>query len=217
MGHYDEMFQSHIVTIDAVTAKKVETGLYKMDMKRKWLYLYIRKRKTPIKIKATDNIREKFNSLDWLYFDKYIKDNYNLETGNQYKKKSTKSKATSKSTKKKTAPKKKVSSPKTVTYKHECANSASYHQRKYKHWAKKLTKVDTTKTTGYAFEGEWLSATSQVSVPVGAIVVEYRGCEGKQYHLYKMTETGKKELAAESSKNIVDFIKEADKALKGGK
>jgi len=32
-----------------------------------------------------------------------------------------------------------------------------------------------------------------------------------------MTETGKKELAAESSKNIVDFIKEADKALKGGK
>lgn len=102
MGHYDEMFQSHIVTIDAVTAKKVETGLYKMDMKRKWLYLYIRKRKTPIKIKATDNIRKKFNSLDWLYFDKYIKDNYNLETGNQYKKKSTKSKATSKSTKKKT-------------------------------------------------------------------------------------------------------------------
>ena len=100
MRHYDEMFQSYIVTIDAVTAKKVETGLYKMDMKRKWLYLYIQKRKTPIKIKATDNIREKFNSLDWLYFDKYIKYNYNLETGNQYKKKSTKSKATSKSTKK---------------------------------------------------------------------------------------------------------------------
>lgn len=39
MRHYDEMFQSYIVTIDAVTAKKVETGLYKMDMKRKWLYL----------------------------------------------------------------------------------------------------------------------------------------------------------------------------------
>ena len=101
MGHYDKMFQSYIVTIDAVTAKKVETGLYKMDMKRKWLYLYIRKRKTPIKIKATDNIREKFNSLDWLYFDKYIKQNYNLETGNKYKKKSSKKSSSKKKTTKK--------------------------------------------------------------------------------------------------------------------
>ena len=101
MGHYDEMFQSHIVTIDAVTAKLVTTGLYKMDMKRKWLYLYIRNRKTPIKLKVTPTVQERFNKLDWLYFDNYIRSNYNLKTGNQFKKKF------SKSTKKKSSKKKK--------------------------------------------------------------------------------------------------------------
>ena len=208
MGHFDEMHKSHIVEIDKITAKQIKTGLYKMDMKQKWLYLYLKNRKTPVKIKATAEIKDKFNKLDWLYFDSYIQQNYNLKTGNKYKKKSSKKT----SSKKKTT--KKKSTPKLVTYKHSCADSAKYHQQKYKHWAKKITSVDTTKSTGYAFKGEWLPKTSEVQVPVGSIIIEFRGCSYPEYYLYKMTSSGKKEIAKSSKQSLVNFIKIADKELK---
>jgi hypothetical protein len=85
MGFFDDIFQDKSIEIDKVTDKRIKSGLYKMDMKNKYLYLFIRKRKTPIKLKATHLIANKFNNLDWDYFDEYITLNYDLETGNKYR------------------------------------------------------------------------------------------------------------------------------------
>jgi hypothetical protein len=59
-----------------------------------------------------------------------------------------------------------------VLYTHQCKNSANYHKSKYKHWAKLVTGVDTSKTNGYAFSGEFLNINAEHKVPVGSIVVE---------------------------------------------
>lgn len=93
-----------------------------------------------------------------------------------------------------------------VVYEHNCSNISKYHLGKYKHWAKLITDVDTTKTNGFAFQGEWLSTTNQVKVPENSIIVEYRSCEGKEFHLYKMTKQGKEEIAAAERGKLVDFI-----------
>ncbi len=103
---------------------------------------------------------------------------------------------------------------KMVVYEHDCMSAARYHKGKYKHWAKLLTNVDETKSNGYAFMGEWLSKDVQVQVPEGAIVVEYRGCEGKQYHLYRMGKNGKEEITASSREELVGFIRVAAEVLK---
>ena len=59
-----------------------------------------------------------------------------------------------------------------VLYAHNCKNSANYHRSKYKHWAKLVTAVDTTKTNGYAFAGDFLRFESEHKVPAGSIIVE---------------------------------------------
>jgi hypothetical protein len=41
-----------------------------------------------------------------------------------------------------------------------------------KSWLKIVTRVDTSKTNGYAFEGEFLKEGIEIEVPVGAIVIE---------------------------------------------
>jgi hypothetical protein len=59
-----------------------------------------------------------------------------------------------------------------VLYTHACKNSSNYHRNKYKHWAKLITTVDTSKTNGYAFIGEFLNINAEHKLPVGSIVVE---------------------------------------------
>lgn len=79
-----------------------------------------------------------------------------------------------------------------VLYTHECKNCAGYHLGKYKHWAKKLSGVDTSKTNGYAFAGEFLDVRSEHKVPAGSIVVEVCGMD---FAAYRCTANGKEELA----------------------
>lgn len=62
--------------------------------------------------------------------------------------------------------------PQLVLYEHGCKASATYHLNKYKHWSKLVTGVDTAKTNGYAFQGEFLSVRNEHKVPVGSIIVE---------------------------------------------
>ena len=62
-----------------------------------------------------------------------------------------------------------------VLYTHGCKGAASYHLGKYKHWAKLVTSVDTTKTNGYAFAGEFLAVTAEHKVPLGSVIVEVCG------------------------------------------
>jgi len=102
-----------------------------------------------------------------------------------------------------------------VVYEHDCMKSASYHLRKYKHWAKLLTAVDTTKSNGFAFIGEWLSVTSQNQVIEGSLVVEYCGYDGnREFKLYRVTQSGKVEIVASSRQTIVEFIRKAAEELK---
>jgi len=54
---------------------------------------------------------------------------------------------------------------------HPCQDASRHHLGKYKHWAKLLTGVDTTKTNGYAWEGRFLSVGAEHLLPAGSIVV----------------------------------------------
>ena len=57
-------------------------------------------------------------------------------------------------------------------YAHDCMNSANYHKNKYKHWAKLVKNIDTNKSNGYAFIGEFLSINVEHKLPIGSLVVE---------------------------------------------
>ncbi len=63
-----------------------------------------------------------------------------------------------------------------VLYTHNCKGSSRHHLGKYKHWAKLVTAVDTSKTNGYAFSGEFLAVGAEHKVPVGSVIVEV--CDG---------------------------------------
>jgi hypothetical protein len=75
-----------------------------------------------------------------------------------------------------------------AVYHHGCMNSANHHKNKYKHWAKLVTSIDTTKANGYAFGGEFLNINVEHKVPVGSIVVEV--C-GNDIEAYRITANGK--------------------------
>lgn len=79
-----------------------------------------------------------------------------------------------------------------VLYTHECKDCAGYHLSKYKHWAKIVRSVDTSKTNGYAFAGEFLDVRSEHRVSVGSIIVEV--C-GMNLAAYRCTADGKEEIA----------------------
>lgn len=79
-----------------------------------------------------------------------------------------------------------------VIYTHGCRGSSDYHKRKYKHWAKHIHSVDTTKFDGYAFIGDWLELERYNYVPSGAIVVEV--CSD-DFTCYRITEDRKEEIA----------------------
>jgi hypothetical protein len=95
-------------------------------------------------------------------------------------------------------------------YEHDCIASAKYHLGKYKHWAKQLNSVDSSKTNGFAFIGDWLSVNSQNKLPLNSIVVEFKGCEGSgSYTLYRITENGKEKIIDADKTNISELIDKA--------
>ena len=97
-----------------------------------------------------------------------------------------------------------------VLYTHECKNSAKYHLRKYKHWAKLLTAVDATKTTGYAFVGDWLNVNQEHKIPVGSIVVEV--C-GTTITAYKMTKEGTEKIDSARTDEMSQLIEKLAKMI----
>jgi hypothetical protein len=44
---------------------------------------------------------------------------------------------------------------------------------RHKHWAKVVVGVDTTKSSGYAYEGEFIAAGGVQDVPAGAVLLVY--------------------------------------------
>jgi hypothetical protein len=97
-----------------------------------------------------------------------------------------------------------------VLYTHGCKNSARHHLSKYKHWAKVVTSVDTTKTNGYAFQGEFLGVTREHKLPVGSIIVEV--CDTDIF-AYRLTLEGKKEITKGKTKSMSAFIETVAAAL----
>ena len=92
-----------------------------------------------------------------------------------------------------------------VIYTHNCHGSAKHHKGKYKHWCKLVDNVDTNKTNGYAFAGDFLSLDSENLVPLNSVVVEV--C-GNDYTAYKIIDDNEKEEVASGVKrNLVTFIR----------
>lgn len=79
-----------------------------------------------------------------------------------------------------------------VLYTHDCKDRANHHINKYKHWAKLVECIDTTKTNGYAFDGSFLNVQSEHKIPSGSIVVEVCGYD---LTAYRCTANGKEKIA----------------------
>ncbi|HQL66790.1 MAG TPA: hypothetical protein PK151_04505 [Caldisericia bacterium] len=105
---------------------------------------------------------------------------------------------------------------KKVIYEHPCKGSARHHLNKYKHWAKKLTSLDMSKTNGYAFGGDFLKIDSQNLLEINSLVIEFAGCSGSSFRLEKIINDGKSEtLATGNHSNFIDFLREVEKHFRG--
>jgi len=102
---------------------------------------------------------------------------------------------------------------KLIVYTHDCKDASSYHLGKYKHWAKLVTSVDTTKTNGYAFQGKFLDVQSEHLVPVGSVIVEV--C-GKNITAYQAVEDGFEEIAEARTDAMVGFINKVAAVVNSG-
>jgi hypothetical protein len=88
-------------------------------------------------------------------------------------------------------------------YTHDCKNAARHHLGKYKHWSKLVTSVDTSKTNGYAFGGDFLTVTAEHKIPVGSVVVEV--CGGT-IEAYIMKPEGKEHQFKAPTSSMSNFI-----------
>ena len=95
---------------------------------------------------------------------------------------------------------------KKVIYTHDCFGSSNYHMNKYKHFSKKLTGIDESKTNGYAFSGDFLSVECENLVTEGSYIVEV--CMGI-IKLYKASDNEKELLLKGNSGAYVSFIRKA--------
>jgi len=94
-----------------------------------------------------------------------------------------------------------------VLYTHSCKGSASYHLRKYAHWAKVVTGVDTTQTNGYAFQGDFLKIEAEHKLPAGSVIVEV--CDNS-ISAYRLSPEGEKIKIAkgkrDSMSSFIDIV-----------
>jgi hypothetical protein len=88
----------------------------------------------------------------------------------------------------------KVETQKKYLYTHACKYGSNYHLKKYKHWSKLVTAVDTAKTNGYAFVGDFLNVSAEHLLPIGSIIVEV--CD-EDITAYKITDSDTREKIAE--------------------
>lgn len=98
-------------------------------------------------------------------------------------------------------------------YEHDCISSAKYHLGKYKHWSKKIDDIDTSKSNGYAFKGEFLDIKQQHKLKINSLVVEFKGCKGNIYTLYKITEQGKEKIIEADRTNLFELIEKVKEEI----
>ena len=95
---------------------------------------------------------------------------------------------------------------KKTIYTQDCFDSSDYHIRKYKHFAKKITAIDSNKTNGFAFLGEFLDVNKENLVSQGSYIVEVCSSSIK---LYRAFNDSKELLLKGSSSGYVSFIRKA--------
>ena len=89
-------------------------------------------------------------------------------------------------------------------YKHDCSSESNYHVQSSKHWAKVVKEVDTSKSNGYAFKGDFLKVKGENLVPQDAYVVETCGGSLKLYHVIESHK--KEEVLTGRLANFCSFI-----------
>ena len=77
----------------------------------------------------------------------------------------------------------------------------SARDSRWKSWRRELTGVDVTKTTGYAFQGDWLTAGRKAELEVGSYVLIYDEIGSAKHHkpevqICKVTEEDLQEVLA---------------------
>ena len=94
---------------------------------------------------------------------------------------------------------------KKVIYTCDAKEKSEYALKKYKNWAKVLKSIDTTKTNGYAFVGDFLNVRTENLVNAGAYILEL--VDDNNYYLYRALENNEKELVLEGKKTeLITFI-----------
>lgn len=78
---------------------------------------------------------------------------------------------------------------------------SDYYSGNRKSWYKLIDSVDTDKTNGYAFDGEFLQNGSQYDLEIGSIVLECRPTgsvkhSGKKGLIYKITPEGPEDITS---------------------
>ncbi|MCD5326164.1 MULTISPECIES: hypothetical protein [Pontibacillus] len=89
-----------------------------------------------------------------------------------------------------------------------CKGSSKYHFSKTKHWIKKVRKIDTSKTNGYAFEGDFLKTDAENLIKDTDFIVE-KTCG----NIYFYRGNNKEDCVEGSRDNFVSFVLEADKFM----
>lgn len=91
-------------------------------------------------------------------------------------------------------------------YTHGCCERSTHHLNKYKHYAKRITAIDSSEKNGYAFIGDFLSVHKQNLVPEGSYVIEV--CSNN-LTLYRVHEDKDELLLTGNDREYVTFIKKA--------
>ena len=102
---------------------------------------------------------------------------------------------------------------KKIIYKTTFSDSSKNHLAKYKHWAKVITNIDTTKPNGYAFIGEWLNKTGENLLNEGSYVIELD--DDVKYTLYQIYENKINRLVEGTQKELITFIYKCNNIING--
>lgn len=82
--------------------------------------------------------------------------------------------------------------------------------KRHKCWAKTVTRVDTSVSTGYAFEGEFVKANELIELPVGTYILGYEQTgsdrnKETEARIYIVTENGLEKTGVETSTTKNDW------------
>jgi len=82
--------------------------------------------------------------------------------------------------------------------------------KRHKCWAKTVTRVDTSVSTGYAFEGKFVKANELIELPVGTYILGYEQTgsdrnKETEARIYIVTENGLEKTGVETSTTKNDW------------